>query len=171
MTPTLGMDRGVLLTFGEKTDLHGDPRSPSAGRPNSDTPSEPIAVWTISRQFLRALSAAASAKSQISPRSAKRWQKKSPAFSKSGKNRAYYWRRPTLTGPIVPLPSALESFTSGFGMGPGGSSLLWPPEVEVRRPLRASTSIGLSKPQDWVGQKPKVFPRFRSQGPKSEQVD
>jgi hypothetical protein len=42
--------------------------------------------------------------------------------------RAYTWRRPTLTGPIVPLPSALRRFTSGFGMGPGGSTTLWSPE-------------------------------------------
>ena len=48
------------------------------------------------------------------------------------RNRAYTWRRPTLTGPIAPLPSALESFTSGFGMGPGGSSLLRPPEAAIR---------------------------------------
>ena len=59
-------------------------------------------------------------------------------------NRAYNWRRPTLTGPIVPLPSAHKSFTSGFGMGPGGSSLLWPPEVVVRNFLRVTTSKGLS---------------------------
>ena len=55
-------------------------------------------------------------------------QKKSPAFSGRKKRGLLLWQRPTLTGPVVPLPSALESFTSGFGMGPGGSSLLWPPE-------------------------------------------
>ena len=38
------------------------------------------------------------------------------------------WRRPTLTGPIVQLPSAQKRFTSGFGMGPGGSTLLWSPD-------------------------------------------
>ena len=38
------------------------------------------------------------------------------------------WRRPTLTGPIAQLPSALKCFTSGFGTGPGGSTLLWSPE-------------------------------------------
>ena len=38
------------------------------------------------------------------------------------------WQRPTLTGPIAPLPSALDRFTSGFGMGPGGSNLLWSPD-------------------------------------------
>ena len=42
--------------------------------------------------------------------------------------RANTWRRPTLTGPVVPIPSALQRFTSGFGMGPGGSTALWPPE-------------------------------------------
>ena len=38
------------------------------------------------------------------------------------------WRRPTLTGPIAQLPSALKCFTSGFGTGPGGSTLLWSPD-------------------------------------------
>jgi hypothetical protein len=42
------------------------------------------------------------------------------------------WRRPTLTGPIVPLPLALRRFTSGFGMGPGGSTALWSPECEFQ---------------------------------------
>ncbi len=44
-------------------------------------------------------------------------------------NGAYTWRRPTLTRPIVSLPLALKRFTSGFGMGPGGSTSLWSPEV------------------------------------------
>ena len=44
---------------------------------------------------------------------------------------AYTWRRPTLTGPVVPLPSALRRFTSGFGMGPGGSTALWSPEFNI----------------------------------------
>ena len=48
-------------------------------------------------------------------------------------SRANTWRRPTLTGPIVPLPSALWRFTSGFGMGPGGSTTLWSPENNARR--------------------------------------
>ena len=56
--------------------------------------------------------------------------KKEPDFV-VGQNRAYNWRRPTLTGPIAPLPSALRSFTAGFGMGPGGSSSLWLPEVAL----------------------------------------
>lgn len=43
-------------------------------------------------------------------------------------NGAYTWRRPTLTRPIVSLPLALKRFTSGFGMGPGGSTSLWSPE-------------------------------------------
>ena len=55
-----------------------------------------------------------------------RGQKKCPA--PIAWSRAYTWRRPTLTGPIVPLPSALQRFTSGFGMGPGGSTALWSPE-------------------------------------------
>jgi hypothetical protein len=53
-------------------------------------------------------------------------QKKSPTPCYG--SRAYTWRRPTLTGPIVPLPLALQRFTSGFGMGPGGSTALWSPE-------------------------------------------
>ena len=36
-------------------------------------------------------------------------------------------RRPTLAGPVVQLPSALQRFTSGFGTGPGGATVLWPP--------------------------------------------
>ena len=48
-----------------------------------------------------------------------------PSFRRG---RANTWRRPTLTGPVVPLPSALRRFTSGFGMGPGGSTTLWSPE-------------------------------------------
>ena len=53
-------------------------------------------------------------------------QKKSPA--PISWSRAYTWQRPTLTGPIVPIPSALRRFTSGFGKGPGGSTALWSPE-------------------------------------------
>ena len=53
-------------------------------------------------------------------------QKKSPA--PIAWSRAYTWRRPTLTRPIVSLPLALQRFTSGFGMGPGGSTALWSPE-------------------------------------------
>ena len=41
---------------------------------------------------------------------------------------AYTWRRPTFTRPIVSLSSAQRRFTSGFGMGPGGSTALWSPE-------------------------------------------
>ena len=53
-------------------------------------------------------------------------QKKCPTpFDRS---RAFTWRRPTLTRPIVSLPLALRRFTSGFGMGPGGSTALWSPE-------------------------------------------
>ena len=52
--------------------------------------------------------------------------KKSPA--PIAWSRAYTWRRPTLTRPIVSLPLALRRFTSGFGMGPGGSTALWSPE-------------------------------------------
>ena len=59
-------------------------------------------------------------------------KKRAPFIGDWPTNGAYNWRRPTLTGPIVPLPSAHKSFTSGFGMGPGGSSLLWPPEVNIR---------------------------------------
>ena len=51
------------------------------------------------------------------------------------------WRRPTLTGPIVPLPSALRRFTSGFGMGPGGSNALWSPEVKLEALLKASLLV------------------------------
>ena len=53
-------------------------------------------------------------------------------------NGANTWQRPTLTGPIVPLPSALRRFTSGFGMGPGGSNALWSPEVRLEALLKAS---------------------------------
>jgi hypothetical protein len=38
------------------------------------------------------------------------------------------WQRPTLTGPFAPLPLALQCFTSGFGMEPGGSTALWSPD-------------------------------------------
>lgn len=40
-------------------------------------------------------------------------------------------RRPTLAGPFVQLPSALQRFTSGFGTGPGGATVLWPPGLEL----------------------------------------
>lgn len=61
--------------------------------------------------------------------------------------RAITWRRPTLTGPIVPLPSAQRRFTSGFGMGPGGSTALWSPEGNIgagwRMPSNSKTgSLG-----------------------------
>ena len=60
----------------------------------------------------------------------KKRSKKEPGPSVSW-SRANTWRRPTLTGPVVPLPSALRRFTSGFGMGPGGSNALWSPEGNV----------------------------------------
>lgn len=73
--------------------------------------------------------------------------KKSPAPIARG--RAYTWRRPTLTRPIVSLPLALRRFTSGFGMGPGGSTTLWSPEgnlgVQWRLPL--DSKLGLWGPE------------------------
>ena len=66
-------------------------------------------------------------------------------------SRAYTWRRPTLTGPIVPLPLALQRFTSGFGMGPGGSTALWSPEgnFSFSAPCsgRSDLELGLWRPQ------------------------
>ena len=60
--------------------------------------------------------------------------------------RANTWRRPTLTGPVVPIPSALQRFTSGFGMGPGGSTALWPPEGGPgRRFLDSGPGLWLSE--------------------------
>ena len=56
-------------------------------------------------------------------------------------NGANTWQRPTLTGPIVPIPSALRRFTSGFGMGPGGSNALWSPEVRLEALLKASLLV------------------------------
>ena len=38
------------------------------------------------------------------------------------KCRAQYWQRPTLAQPIDALPSALQRFTSVFGMGTGGAT-------------------------------------------------
>ena len=62
-------------------------------------------------------------------------------FRKGGANT---WRRPTLTRPIVSLPSALRRFTSGFGMGPGGSTALWSPEVNpVADSLVCGSGLGL----------------------------
>ena len=57
-------------------------------------------------------------------------QKKEPGPSGCW-SRALTWRRPTLAGPFVQLPSALRRFTSGFGMGPGGSTTLWSPEGDA----------------------------------------
>ena len=37
------------------------------------------------------------------------------------------WRCPTLTWGDPTLPSALLRFTSEFGMGSGGTTMLWPP--------------------------------------------
>jgi hypothetical protein len=60
--------------------------------------------------------------------------------------RANTWRRPTLTGPVVPIPSALQRFTSGFGMGPGGSTALWPPEGDPgHRLLDSGPGLWLSE--------------------------
>ena len=61
-----------------------------------------------------------------SPKPIHRHKKKPGFFSR--RSRAYTWRRPTLAGSNIQLPSALQRFTAGFGMGPGGSTTLWPPE-------------------------------------------
>ena len=37
------------------------------------------------------------------------------------------WRRPTLAQAIQALPSALQRFTSVFGMGTGGTTAVMPP--------------------------------------------
>ena len=74
-------------------------------------------------------------------------KKPRPFFRMDG---AYTWRRPTLTGPIVPLPSALQRFTSGFGMGPGGSTALWSPEGNAGSPLAwlpSGPGLGLWGPE------------------------
>ena len=62
--------------------------------------------------------------------------------------RANTWRRPTLTGPIVPLPLALRRFTSGFGMGPGGSTALWSPEGNIgSRAFALDSKLNLWRPE------------------------
>ena len=38
------------------------------------------------------------------------------------RHRALTWQRPTLAQPIDALPSALQRFTSVFGMGTGGAT-------------------------------------------------
>ena len=38
------------------------------------------------------------------------------------------WRRPTFAGPIAPLSSAQQRFTSVFGMGTGGATVPWSPD-------------------------------------------
>ena len=59
-----------------------------------------------------------------------------------GKQAQLFWQRPTLARPFVKLPSALQRFTSVFGMGTGGSTVLWSPETaqtilrRFRRPWR-----------------------------------
>ena len=92
--------------------------SPAAARP--------IAVSSPLPLHHSYLSAIAHLHSQA-PRPPFHRYKKEPRlfFRKGGANT---WRRPTLTRPIVSLPSALQRFTSGFGMGPGGSTALWSPE-------------------------------------------
>ena len=82
-------------------------------------PSPPLSPGSAKRSLLRP--------SFLRPAAPPRAQKRSPvrSFDWTG---LYTWRRPTLTGPIVPLPSALRRFTSGFGMGPGGYTALWSPE-------------------------------------------
>ncbi len=40
-----------------------------------------------------------------------------------------FWQRPTLARPVAVLPSGLQRFTSVFGMGTGGSTALWSPEI------------------------------------------
>ena len=87
--------------------------------PDRHLPLPAASAASAKRPFLRP--------SFLRPAAPPRAQKRSPvrSFDWTG---LYTWRRPTLTGPIVPLPSALRRFTSGFGMGPGGSTALWPPE-------------------------------------------
>ena|GEM_PF-2344915 len=45
-------------------------------------------------------------------------------------DRAYYWQRPTLAQPRDALPSALQRFTSVFGMGTGGSTVQGSPDFK-----------------------------------------
>lgn len=44
----------------------------------------------------------------------------------------------TLVGAV---PSALEGLAAGFGMGPGVSLPLWPPNVCLRDPYRGGKSV------------------------------
>ena len=39
------------------------------------------------------------------------------------------WQRPTFAGPIAQLSSAQQRFTSVFGMGTGGTTVPWSPDV------------------------------------------
>ena len=59
--------------------------------------------------------------------SSRRRQNKTPSRSRDMLG-ALFWRRPTLTRPIAVLPSALQRFTSVFGMGTGGATALGSPE-------------------------------------------
>ena len=52
------------------------------------------------------------------------------ACSPFGEQAQLSWQRPTLARPFVKLPSALQRFTSVFGMGTGGSTALRSPEAE-----------------------------------------
>ena len=45
-----------------------------------------------------------------------------------GRRARLFWQRPTLARPVVKLPSALQRFTSVFGMGTGGSTALRSPD-------------------------------------------
>ncbi len=58
--------------------------------------------------------------------------------------RATAWRRPTLTGGIPQLPSALKSLTSVFGMGTGVTSLPLSPDSTSDK-LRISSLKGMER--------------------------
>ena len=46
------------------------------------------------------------------------------------------WQRPTFTWPVAILSSAQQRFTSVFGMGTGGATVPWSPDLGSRGLVR-----------------------------------
>jgi hypothetical protein len=86
-----------------------------------------VTSYAVAMSFLRHAALPSSAKLRRDRARRGRPETKSPAHPNDMLG-TLFWRRPTLTRPVAVLPSALQCFTSVFGMGTGGATALRSPE-------------------------------------------
>jgi hypothetical protein len=111
------------------------------GRPSNPTQQRPSRKMVVLVRSPRPLPARRPTRRRVGstsqrlrrPHPPRHQQKKKPG-ALFPRHRAQLWQRPTLAQPIDALPSALQRFTSVFGMGTGGATARDHQTMETRLP-------------------------------------